>query len=507
MTKLIVVSNREPYYIKRGPQGNVITQPNSGGLTSALDSIVQSAGGVWISWSGFERELPKEGEPLPERVEVGQGTAHYTLRRIPLTEREASLYYYGFANRTLWPLCHLFLGRADYDAEAWRAYKRVNQRFADAVLDEAGEQARVWVHDYHLALVPAMLRAARPQLQLGLSWHVPWPPADALRALPWARELCEGMLAANAIGFQLERYGRHFAETVHDVLGLDVTAGVGGRYDGSHIAHDGQACELVVRPMGPDFGEWATRARAARGGRAVRLRRNLTADRLVLAVDRVDFTKGILERLDAVGHFFDRYPSYRGKVVFCQIAVPSRTRGADYREMKKAIDDKVAAINQRFQSGPWQPVRYVYRSLEPGELAVYYVASDVAMVTPLRDAVATPALEYVASRMNEDGVLVLSELAGIADLLPEAVRVNPNSPDDLATALRNALELSPEDARARMRGLRERVRAIDVGHWRREFAVRAFGDELEPQVVSQPEVEAVAAAGVGDAAQHREVSM
>ena len=462
--KLIIVSNREPYFIKRAADGGVVTQPAAGGLVAALDPLLRAHGGVWVSWSGFEREAPKSGEPLPERVEVGHnGGAPCAVRRIPLTEREASLYYYGFAHRALWPLCHQFLGKVDFDAEAWRAYKRVNQRFADAVIEEAGsDPARVWIHDFHLALVPGLLRAARPELQIGFSWHAPWPPADTMRALPWAPELLEGILGAGAIGFQLERHARHFAETVHEIGGMDVQD------------------KLVIAPMGADVGQWGERARAARGGRSIRLRRNLAAERLILAVDRVDFTRGILERLDAIGHFFDRYPSYRGRVVFCQIAVPSRTRGESYREMKKSIDDKVAGINARFQNGGWQPVRYVYRNLDPDELAVYYASSEIMLATPLREGINLPVLEYIASRVSEDGTVVLSSLSGAADALPEALPVNPNSPDLVAGALRTALELEASEVRQRMTALRQRVAAMDVVRWRREFALRAFGDELEP---------------------------
>ena len=472
--KLIIVSNREPYFIKRAADGRVVTQPSTGGLVAALEPLLRAHGGVWISWSGFEREAPKSGEPLPERVELTQnGGAPCAVRCIPLTEREASLYYYGFAHRALWPLCHQFLGKVDFDAEAWRAYKRVNQRFADAVLEESGDDdARVWIHDFHLALVPGMLRAARPQMQIGFSWHAPWPPADTLRALPWAQELLDGILGANAIGFQLERHARHFADTVREVSERDVTD------------------KLIIAPMGVDATQWGERARAARGGRAIRLRRNLSAERLVLAVDRVDFTRGIMERLDAVGHFFDRYPSYRGRVVFCQIAVPSRTRGEAYREMKKSIDDKVSAINARFQNGSWQPIRYVYRNLEPDELAVYYVGAEVMLATPLREGINLPVLEYIAARINEDGAVVLSSLSGAADVLPESLLVNPNSSDLVAAALRTALEMEPAETRQRMSALRNRVSHMDVTRWRREFSLRAFGDELEPPAETSTSVEA-----------------
>jgi len=276
--KLILVSNREPYLVKRGAGGEVQSQRVTAGLLGALDPAINAVGGHWISWSGFEREAPRQGEALPERLAVPLpgGERTLALRRIPLTEREASLYHYGFACRTLWPLMHLQLGRVQFDPEAWRAYKRVNQRFADAVLDVYEPGDRVWVHDFHLALVPGMLRAVRPEARIGFSWHIPWAPPDALRALPWCREVVDGVLGADVLGLALPRYVRQFLATAEELCGAAIGAPEGSDGSGA-VTLGGRRTHVGAFLPGCDFARWAERARAARGGRAVRLRRNLGA--------------------------------------------------------------------------------------------------------------------------------------------------------------------------------------------------------------------------------------
>ncbi len=481
--KLILVSNREPFLIKRGPGGAVQTQRASAGLIGALEPAVAAAGAHWISWSGFERETPKQGEALPERVDVMLDGKTCMLRRIPLTEREASLYYYGCALRTLWPLMHLQLGRVQFDAEAWRAYKRVNQRFADAVLEAYQPGDRIWIHDFHLALVPGMLRAARPDAQIGFSWHIPWAPPDALRALPWCRELLEGVLAADQVGLALPRYVRQLVVTAEEIGGARVQLEEGGAL----ITMNGRTARVGAYPIGCDFSHWAERARAARGGRAVRLKRNMLAEKLALAVDRLDHTRGIFERLRAIERFFDRYPSWRGRLVFCQIAVPSRTRVEEYRDMKREIDTLVDRINARFAQGAWMPIRYLYRSFEPDELAVYYAAADVALVTPLADGLSFVPFEYCASRTREDGALIVSSLAGAAEALPEATLVNPYDEETVAATLHAALEARPDEARARMRALRERARLRDARGWLTSFWRATWGEDLLlPEPASPP---------------------
>jgi trehalose 6-phosphate synthase len=486
MGKLILVSNREPFLIKRGPNGSVQTQRQSAGLVGALEPAMAARGGHWISWSGFEREAPKQGEALPDKVEVMLGGKECTVRRIPLTEREASLYYYGFACRTLWPLMHLHLGRVSFDAEAWRAYKRVNQRFADAISEVVEPGDRVWIHDFHLALVPPLLKMARHDAQIGFSWHIPWAPADAVRALPWYREIMEGVLAADQIGFALPRYTRHFFDAAEDLCGAAVErAGAAGERAGAAglVTMNGRTTRVGTFPVGCDFLAWESRARAARGGRAVRLKRNMMAERMALSVDRLDQMRGVFERLRSIERFFDRYPSWRGRMVFCQIAVPSRTRVEEYRDMKREVDTVVDRINARFAQGAWQPIRYLYRSFDSDDLSVYYAAADVALVTPLADGLSFVPSEYLASRTREDGSLILSTTAGAADAFPEATLVNPYDEEAVAGVLHAALEMRPDEQRIRMRALRERARLHDTRRWLATFWQSTWDEQLEiPEV-------------------------
>jgi trehalose 6-phosphate synthase len=459
----------------------VQTQRVLGGLMSAPEPAMASIGGSWIAWSGFERETPKQGDALPESMVLPIGRRTVAVRRIPLSEREASLYYYGFASRTLWPLMHYMLGRVQFDAEAWRAFKRVNQRFADAVLEGSAPEDRIWIHDLHLALVPGLVRAARPEARIAFSWHVPWAAPDLVRALPWHREILEGILAADQVGLALPRYVRQLSSSCEELLGAQVTR---AGDNAATIINGARSTRVGSFLPGCDFDRWAERARAARGGRAVRLRRNLVAERLALAVDRLDHTRGMIERLRAVERFFDRFPSWRGRLVFCQIAVPSRTRVEEYREMKKEVDGVVDRINKRFGQGSWLPVRYLYRSFEPDELAVYYAASDVMLCTPLADGVSFVPFEYVASRTRDDGSLVCSGLAGGADAFPEATHVNPYDDEEVAGAIHSVLEAKPDEVRARMRLLRDRARAATSHGWLERFFRAAWNEELEIERVS-----------------------
>lgn len=511
MSKLILVTHREPFALRR-TGATLSAERQTAGLLGALDPIVRATSGTWISWSGFERDVPRAGKSqdgLPERFDVRIEGQNWSLRRLPLSEREASLYHYGWACRTQWPLMHLMLGHGTFDPEAWRAFKRVNQRFCDAILDVYEPGDRVWIHEHNLALVPGLLRSARPDMPIGYTWNIPWPPLEVLAAMPWAAELIGGVLGASQIGVGLPRYARNFVAAAEALCGARRVDGflAAGRPEegrGWYVHAEAPSIEsageyalllgehttrIAPLPLGCDVELWSERARAARGGRAIRLKRNLGAERLALAVDRVDGTRGIAERIRAVERFFDRYPSWRGRLVFCQVAVPSRTRVEEYREMKREIDELVGRVNQRFGTESWMPVRYLYKVLEPDELAVHYVAADVLVATPLSDGIGFVPFEYVASRLHGDGALLLSSLAGTAELLPEALQINPYDEDAVAGALHVALESRPAETEARMTSLRERVRACDLRPRLDTFWQAAFSERLPVAVPSQPRIE------------------
>lgn len=463
MPKVILVSSREPYLLKRNGSGVLATRVRAG-LLGAIEPLLRASPGHWISWSGLERE---GGEGLPERIEVDVDGRPWPLRRVPVSEREASLFYYGFACRTLWPLMHLQLGRVAFDAEAWRAFRRVNQRFAEAVLEVLEEGDVVWVLDHALALVPGILREARPEAKIAATWGIPWAPVEVVRALPWAGELMRGLLGADQVALTLSEDVDRFLDAV-PLAGGEVLAE-------DRLILGGREPRIGAFPFGCDADGWNERALSARGGRVVRLKRSLGADKLALAVDRVERTRGIAERVRAFERFLDRYPSWRGRLVLAQIAVPSRTRAEDYRELKKEIDEAVARVNSRFGKDGWQPVRYLYRSFEPEELAVYYASADVLLATPLADGLSFVPLEYVASRHREDGALIVSSLSGAPAALPEATAVNPHDEEAVAAALRGCLEGQDD---GRMHLLRERVRRGDSRAWLARFWRAAFREEL-----------------------------
>ncbi len=450
---LAVVSNRLPFSAERRHGGLSLTR-SPGGLVAALDPVLKRLGGVWAGWPGVPQE---DIEAAGGLTIAPNGSVCY--RPVPLSAREVSQYYGGFANGTLWPLFHFFVGRATIDAATWRIYERVNERFAGAVAEDARRGALVWVHDYQLLLVPYYLRRLAPNVRLAFFLHIPFPSADVFRVLPWCRNLLRGMLASDLVGFQVPAYAEHFLACSERLLGCEVdrVAGI-VRFEGrdvsvqSHpISVDAEAIEQLAGVSAP--------ARPRHGDRVAE----------VLGVDRLDYTKGLNERLLAVERFLERYPAYHERVRFTQLLVPSREHVAEYSQLKREIDEIVGRINGRFSEGGWTPIRYFVRSLPPEDLVPLYRQADVALVTPLRDGMNLVAKEYVCAQLENDGVLVLSELAGAAEELQEALVVNPFDVDAVAEALHRALSMPEDERRARMSALRDRVRTNNVHVWVNRF--------------------------------------
>ena len=433
--------------------------PTVGGLVSALTPVFKAAGrGLWIAWSGSAGRLPHP------RVELPPEDPCFTLRLVHLSERDVSGSYYGFSNRGLWPLSHYFVGRCQFRSEQWQSYERVNEIFAAAVLEELRPHDLVWVQDFQLATLPARVRAARPDIPVGLFWHVPFPEPSVFGILPWRRTLLEGMLGSDVIGFHLQSYARNFLACVERFTDAAVD------HDRGTVQMDGHEVRVVAWPIGIEADLYESLARRPETElRAGRIRRQLGSAKMILGVDRLDYTKGILERLHGFERLLEHSPAFRGQVTFFQIAVPSRERVEEYRRMKREIDEAVGRISGRFTTGGWVPIRYVYQSMAPPELTAHYVAADLALVTPLRDGMNLVAKEYVASRVHDDGTLILSEFAGAAEDLPEAVRVNPYNMDDVAEQIRHALTMPLEEIRQRMTALRARVKVHDIRWWLRGF--------------------------------------
>jgi trehalose 6-phosphate synthase len=376
-------------------------------------------------------------------------------------------YYAGFANRVLWPLFHYFIGRVNFQPEEWNDYVKVNRRFADSVVAELAEQRDAkpvaWIHDYHLLLVPKMIREADKKARIGFFLHVPFPAFEVFRILPSRREILEGLLGADLLGFHTQNYLDAFLDSTRRLLGARIDK------NGS-VDYQGHTTRTVASPIGIDVAQQEQLASDPRSvSRSLRLRRSITGDTLVLGVDRLDYSKGIPERLIGFERFLERHPEHRGHVTLVQIAVPSRTRVEEYRQLKRLTDETVGRINGRFGDGIWTPVQYLSRSFQPAELASYYRAADVALVTPLRDGLNLVAKEYVASRTDLGGALVLSEFAGAADELPQAYFVNPFGPDSIAETLHAAITDDRVERERRMAALLARVRANDVRDWARTF--------------------------------------
>jgi trehalose 6-phosphate synthase/phosphatase len=445
---LVVVSGRLPFRAVRRA-GEVVLARSPGGLVAGLEPALEQQGGVWVGWPGIERERLSRRAPLP----AGERGVRY--HPVQLTAGEVAGFYTGFANGTLWPLFHYFVGRIRIDAATWRAYDRVNARFAREAVAAGGPDDLVWVHDYQLLRTPHYVRRHSPRRPIAFFLHIPFPAYDVLRLLPWSRELMRGMLAADLVGFHTEDYVRHFLLCAERLLGCEVNAAAG------QVVFEGRQVAVQAHPLGIDVGAVEHVARMGHDRRRRTLR--------VLGVDRLDYTKGIPERLLAIERFFERHPQYRRRVVYTQIAVPTRERVDEYRDLKREIDELVGRINGRFAAGRWSPIRYLVRSVPPDVLFRLYRGADVALVTPLRDGMNLVAKEYVAAQIEDQGVLVLSEMAGAAAELQEALVVNPFDVDGVAETLFRALAMPDDERRARMSALRDRVRAHTVSDWVSRF--------------------------------------
>lgn len=456
--RFVVVSNREPYEHRWGDEvGEIETRQPAGGLTAALDPLLQEVGGVWIAWGSGDADAAVVDER--DRVRVPPDAPRYTLRRLWLDQRDVDGYYLGYANQFLWPLCHLRPALTRVRTRHWERYRRVNRRFADAVLDEVrGEAAAVWFHDYHLALAPGFVRAVRPDLSLAHFWHIPWPPLEIFLVTPQARALLEGLLANDLLGFQLPSFCERFLDCAESILGAEVDRAQG------RARHRGHTC--TVRPFPISIDVEALEAVAQRPGienQIARLRERYVGSggMLAVGVDRMDYSKGLPEKLKALDFLWERYPEFRERLTFVQVAVPSRTDIAAYDELTHKVERLVWELNDRYGTSRWRPVHLVKRSLSAERLTVLYRAADLCIVSSLQDGMNLVAKEFVASQgADGHGVLLLSRFAGAAEELDGMVTINPFDPEDFAQRIRDALDMPVAERRSRMRRLRASLRPI-----------------------------------------------
>ena len=472
--RVLTVSNREPYVRKEGPDGEPQYEIRAGGLVTALTPVMRSCGGVWIAW-----EPDSEPDAEHRREQVPEEGPRFTLRQVPLSQTDVEQYYQGFANQALWPLCHYFVDRCHFDENEWSAYHDVNQRFADAVVDEEGDEDLIWIHDYHFCLAPKLIRErSRQRNPIAFFLHIPFPSQQVYRILPWRREVLMGMLGSDFIGFHTPGYVHNFLNACQAILGADVD------YASGRFRWEGRNIDVSPYPIGIDTASFEEMANTEEVETSVpRLRSHVGVEKIVLGVDRLDYSKGILQRLFAVERLFDNYPQFRRKVTFIQVAVPSRTNVTEYEKLKREVDETIGRINGKYSDARWAPIIYIYRGLPRSELVSYFKAADVALITPLRDGMNLVAKEYVATHTDDDGVLVLSEFAGAGDEMKDgAVLVNPYSVQDMVTALEWALTMSPEERSRRMKLMREVVKKHDINYWLTSIVART----LEMSSLSRP---------------------
>ncbi len=455
------MSNRAPIRIVRDLAGERI-EPTVGGVGSTFQRLLEEHGGTWIAWPG--------GRTMQRRVAMPPHDPKFDLVFVDLNERDVSQFYYGMCNQGLWPLMHYMTPICHFNRAQWNNYQRVNMNFASIAATEASATSVVWVQDFHLAITPMMIRARRPELPIGLFWHVPFPPQEVFRVFPWRRELLAGMLGSDLIGFHTRPYVNHFQNACERILGAKVDR----QRDEIHFG--GRTVKVGAFPLGISFQYFEGLATSPRvRERAMRLRRSFGENhKIVLGVDRLDYTKGLVQRILGFERFLERNPTAHRNVTLVLIAVPSRTRIRDYSDLKRQVDEHVGRIIGRFSSEGWVPIRYLYTQFETEDLVPYYVASDVALLTPLRDGMNLVAKEYVACHPGNEGMLVLSEFAGAAEEMTEALLVNPYDLDQIATRIEEALEMPAEERGARMSALRDKIRTNDLEQWSSNFLTALF---------------------------------
>ena len=459
--KLILVANREPY-VHRQVGGGIECVPPASGMVSALEPILRACGGTWIAHGSGSAD--RKTVDAWDHVGVPPDDPSYTLRRVWLTKEQEDGYYYGTANEGIWPLCHMVFTRPVYSARHWAIYRQVNQLFAEAVLQEAGDEpAFVFIQDYHFGLLPRILKENnRANLIIAHFWHIPWPNSEVFQTFPWKEELLDGLLGNDLLGFHLRRHCQSFLDTVDRTLEAKIDS---ERFE---VTRGGKATVVRPFPISIDFEDHDRTAGSAAVDRDMeRWKRQLglDAEKVAIGIDRIDYTKGIPERMRALDRFLVKYPAYRGKLVLVQIGVPSRGHVPQYKLLDDEIDDLVEEINWKWSTDSWRPIVYLKQQHSPRQMMALHRLADFCIVSSLDDGMNLVAKEFVASRADEDGVLILSRFTGAARELTNAVIVNPFAIDEVAEAMHLALTMPEEDRRKRMHKMREVVAQNNIYRW------------------------------------------
>jgi len=457
MGKIIIVANRLPVTAKK--DGDKIEYIESiGGLTTGLKTYHEQAGSIWAGWPGIaDEELTDE-----ERSEMKETLQNrYKCAPIFMSQEELDKFYYGFCNETIWPLFHYLSTRATYDNETWEYYKKINERFFESIRPHIENDDIIWVHDYQLMLLPEMIRKEFPYVKTGFFLHIPFPSFEVFRQLPWREEIINGLLGADLIGFHTYDYVRHFFSCTRRLMGLDDSLNV--------ISTDDRNVRVDSFPMGIDYDRFADSPEVTEGSEEVSEYVKLKDTMNILSVDRLDYTKGIPERIKAYGRFLNMFPEYKGKVRLNLIVAPSRVAIDQYGALLREIEELVSQVNSTYGTFNWMPVWFRFKSFPQSEMITFYRHSDALLVTPLRDGMNLVAKEYIASRSDRGGMVVISETAGAASELAEAVIVNANDQESIARGIYTALSMSDEEKKARNDILHKRLRRYNVQFWANDF--------------------------------------
>ena len=464
--RLVIVSNRLPIVIGRGGLGGWQVQPGSGGLVTALAPILRDRAGLWIGWPGTVEEVDLDG-----LVAIGSQDAGYMFKPVLLTAEEVEQYYFGFSNEIIWPLFHDMHSRCNFDPAYWNMYQAVNLKFTQVIAQNTGMNDYIWVHDYHLMLVAKELRSMGLERKIGFFLHTPFPPLDIYMKLPWRSQILEALLEYDLVGFQTRRDRNNFIQCAEALI-KDIH--YDARRQVSTITVPNREIKVGIFPISIDFKEFARQAAAKSvAGRASQLYEAIPNCQIILGVDRLDYSKGIPEKLRAFRNALERFDDLHGNVSLVQIVVPSREDIPEYQELKAEIEGFVSEINGKFTQSGWIPIHYMFRSLDWIELLAYYRAAEIALVTPLKDGMNLVAKEYCGAKVDRNGVLILSEFAGAAtQLRRSSLLVNPYDIEGTANAIHRAYNMSTDERRSRMRGLRTSIAKRDIFWWL-DFFLRA----------------------------------
>jgi trehalose 6-phosphate synthase len=485
-SRLFVVSNREPYIHSRNGKSIEVSVPPSG-LVTALEPVLNACDGTWIAHGSGDAD--SEVVDSHNRLRVPPHDPRYTLRRVWLSKEEEEGYYYGFSNEGLWPLCHIAHTRPIFRERDFQIYQEVNRKFAAAVLEEIANTPKpvVLVQDYHFALLPRMIKEKRPDARVAIFWHIPWPNPESFGICPWQRQLVDGLLGADLIGFHIQSHCNNFLQTVDRV--------VESRIEGDHFAVLRQNHRTIVRPfpisveLADDESVFVPARYDTNYQERSALMHSLGVESafLGIGVDRVDYTKGIHERFRAIERFLEKYPKYQGRFTFVQIGAPSRTHIKRYHDLLAEVEAEAERINWRFQSGKWKPILFLKRQHSHEEIEVYYRAADLCLVTSLHDGMNLVAKEFLAARKDERGVLILSQFTGAARELRDALLINPYDIDQTAEAIRIALEMEPEEKQMRVHRMRKVIRENNIYRWAANLVTELCELRLDPSDKTKPQ--------------------